>query len=172
MSMIPYQDFIAADGKDNIWKPRIYSVKTKKKEKFYCDDIICFDIEVCNFYVDPLGNVHSINDIFDLCSYKTDLIEECFTTWTAGCLPYIWQCSINDWVIYGRVLPDFMNLLKYIRKKVAGAETHIWIHNINYEYTFLREFIPFTDKFFTEARKPLKLERGQAFTKEKARKKA
>lgn len=158
MSMIPYNDFIVADEKDNIWKPRIYSVKTKKKEKFYCDDIICFDIEVCNFYVDPLGNVKSINYIFELCGYKTDLIEECFTTWTAGSLPYIWQCSINDWVVYGRELPDFMHILKYIRKKVAGAETHIWIHNINYEYTFLREIIPFTDKFFTEARKPLKLE--------------
>lgn len=157
MSMISYKDFIAADEKDTIWKPRIYSVKKKKREMFYCDDIICFDIEVCNFFVDPLGNAHCINDIFKLSGYDPKQIEECFTSWKAGCLPYIWQCSINDWVVYGRELPEFVNLLTYIRKKLGGAEAHIWIHNINYEYTFLREIIEFDDKFFTEARKPLKL---------------
>lgn len=155
--MIPYKDFIKADKKDNFWQPRIFERKTKKQTKTYCDDIICFDIEVCNFFVDPLGKPHSISDIFALCNNDVNKIDQCFTDWKAGALPYIWQCSINDWVVYGRELPEFKKLLKYIQKKVGDAETHIWIHNISYEYQFLREILTFTDKFFTEARKPLNL---------------
>lgn len=157
MAMIPYNDFIKADKKDNIWKPNTYERKQKKETKVYCDDIICFDTESCNFFVSPEGKVYSINDIFEMCNYDVPKIEECFQTFKAGALPYIWQCSINDWVLYGRELPDFKKLLKYITGKVDGAETHFWIHNISWEYQFLREILTFTDKFFTEARKPLNL---------------
>ena len=157
MSMIPFRDFICSDHYDNIWKPDIYERKKKKQTVQYCDDIICFDTESCNFYVDPEGKAHSINDIFRMCKNDCKKIEEIFTTWTPGTLPYIWQCSINDWVLYGRDLPDFRDLLEHIKKKLDGAEAHIWIHNISWEYQFLREFLTFTDKFFTEARKPLNL---------------
>lgn len=157
MAMIHYKDFISGDEKDNLWQPRLFETRKGKKLLTYCDDIICFDIEVCNFFVDPSGEVLSINDIFKRCGYDCEKIETCFTEYTAGALPYIWQCSINNWVLYGRELPEFVTLLKYIRKKVDGAEAHVWIHNINYEYTFLREIIKFTKKFFTEARKPLTL---------------
>lgn len=157
MDMIPYRDFIASDKQDNFWRPAIYKEKKRSKEYKYCDDIICFDMEVCNFYVDPAGNVLSINDIFKRAGYMPEKIEEMFKAYKPGALPYIWQCSINDWVLYGREFSDFMELLKYIRDKMEGAEAHVWIHNIAFEYSFLRELVPFTDKFFTEARKPLKL---------------
>lgn len=157
MAMIPYKDFIAADKKDNIWHPDTYERKRKKETKIYCDDIICFDTESCNFFVSQEGKVYSINDIFELCNYDVPKIEECFQTFKAGALPYIWQCSINDWVLYGRELPEFNNILKYIKEKTDGAETHVWIHNISWEYQFMREIMQFDDKFFTEARKPLNL---------------
>ena len=51
MSMIPYRDFIRDDQMDNFWKPDIYRVKKKRKWLYFCDDIICFDIEVCNFFL-------------------------------------------------------------------------------------------------------------------------
>ena len=164
MAMIPYKDFIKADKKDNIWKPDTYERKQKKETKVYCDDIICFDTESCNFFVSPEGKVYSINDIFELCNYDVPKIEECFQTFKAGALPYIWQCSINDWVLYGRELPEFKNILTYIKDKTDGAETHVWIHNISWEYQFIREIMTFTDKFFTEARKPLNLKQdGKEF---------
>lgn len=157
MAMIPYKEFIATDKKDNIWTPDTFERKRKKETKVYCDDIICFDTESCNFFVSPEGKVYSINDIFELCNYDVPKIEKCFETFKGGALPYIWQCSINDWVLYGRELPDFNNILKYIKEKTAGAETHVWIHNISWEYQFIREIMTFDDKFFTEARKPLNL---------------
>lgn len=160
MSMIQYRDFIESDKTHSIWNPRIFEMKKKKKIAKYCDDIVCFDIEVCNFFVSPDGKVYSINDIFKLCNYNAEKIEKIFSEWTPGALPYIWQCSINNWVLYGRELPEFNILLDYIRDKVGDAELHIFIHNINYEYTFLRETIQFTRKFFTEPRKPLTLNYG------------
>lgn len=157
MAMIDFRDFIANDKQDNIWRPILYTRREKGNIVYYSDDIICFDIEVCNFYVDPSGKVYSINDIFALCNNDPEKIEEKFTSFTAGALPFIWQCSINDWVLYGRDLPDFRDLLKYISDKIGGAELHIWVHNLSYEYQFIREWFTFTDKFFTEARKPLNL---------------
>lgn len=159
MAMIPYQDFLDADKRDKIWKPDTYERKLKKETRTYCDDIICFDTESCNFFVSPEGKVYSINDIFELCNFNVPKIEKCFETFKAGALPYIWQCSINDWVLYGRELPEFNNILTYITDKTAGAETHIWIHNISWEYQFMREIMQFDDKFFTEARKPLNLKK-------------
>ena len=69
MAMIPYRDFLEADKTDHIWKPDTYERKLKKETKTYCDDIICFDTESCNFFVSPEGKVYSINDIFELCNY-------------------------------------------------------------------------------------------------------
>ena len=157
MAMIGFRDFICSDRVDNIWKPDIFEVKKKKTSILCCDDIACFDIEVCNFFVSPWGAVYSISDIFKMCNNDVKKIEECFAEFKPGALPYIWQFSINDWIMYGRALPDFKYLLAYIQNKLNGAELHIWIHNISYEYQFLREILPFTDKFFTEARKPLNL---------------
>ena len=87
MSMIPYKDFIASDEKDNIWKPRLFEFKKKRKTFTASDDIICFDTEVCNFYVDPAGKVYSIKDIFKYCNNNPEAIENCFSEWTPGALP-------------------------------------------------------------------------------------
>lgn len=156
MAMIPYKNFIEADQRDNFYKPLVYTVKKRKKEYQYCDDIFCFDIEVCNFYYDPKSKkVYSINDIFEVCNYNPEKIEAMFDTLQPGALPYIWQFSINDWILYGRDLPEFLDVTKYLSEKVEGAAVQINVHNLSYEYTFLREHIKFTKKFFTDARKPL-----------------
>ena len=158
--MIPYKDFIRDDTRDNFWKPDIFRIKKKRKWIYFCDDIICFDIEVCNYFVSEEGKIYSINDIFKAAGYMPKTIEEYFDKCHAGALPYIWQCSIGDWVLYGRDLPEFLDLLKYIKAKTNGADTHIWIQNMQYEYSFLKELIKFDKKFFTEARDPLKVSTG------------
>ena len=156
--MIPWREFVESDKSDNFWKPKTFEVKKKNKKWNYCDDIICFDVETCNFFVDPeTEKVYSINDIFELAGFMPEKIEEYFEKFLPGCLPYIWQCSINDWVCYGREIEDFKEFADYIAQKTDGAETHIWVHNLSFEYgAVLREWVPFDKKFFTEARKPLK----------------
>lgn len=159
MAMIPYMDFIEADRRDHFWKPQIYEVKKRRKTATFCDDIITFDIETCNFFVDPETlDVYSIDDIFKLAGYDPKKIEEYFDAFDPGCLPYIWQCSIGEWVCYGREIEDFVTFVDYIDEKLEGAEAHIWVHNLSFEYgAVLREWFKFDFKFFTEARKPLKV---------------
>lgn len=158
-NMIPWRDFVDSDRRDNFWRPACYEVRKKRKTLNFCDDIFCYDIETCNFFVDPkTGKVYSINDIFELCGYMPEKIEECFENFLPGCLPYIWQASVNDWVVYGREEEEFKMFVDYIADKLQGADAHFWVHNLSFEYgAVLRELFPFTKKFFTEARKPLKV---------------
>lgn len=118
------------------------------------DDIIAFDIECCNFFIYK-ESVYSINDIFALCEYDAEKTEAFFDKCQPGALPYMWMLGIKDHIIYGRELPEFLEMLDWLADIIDDTPTDIWIHNINYEYSFLREVIPFDDVFFTDARKPL-----------------
>lgn len=126
----------------------------KGGKKYGCDDILCFDIEVCNYYVTPENEVLSIKDIFARCNYDLDAIEKYFDKVQPGGLPYIWMFGYNGRVIYGRDLEEFREFLYYLAPKF-DYETHIWVHNLAYEYVWLRELLEFQDVFLTEARAPL-----------------
>lgn len=146
--MITYEQYI----KNDMFRPQLDIIKKKK----ICDNIICFDIETCNYFV--LNNqVYSINDIIRICSHDIKRIEHFFDTAEAGAVPYIWQFCIDGTCVFGREMSDVTKLLKYISKKTKGYETHIWIHNIAFEYTFIQEYLHIEkeDIFFTDARKPL-----------------
>ena len=144
--MIWYEDYI----KDDLFRPDLVDIKRKK----LCDNIICFDIETCNYFVRN-NTAYSINEIMELSGYDIKKIEKFFDASEAGSVPFIWQFCIDGRCLYGRELPDVLTLLKYIREKTAGYQVHIWVHNLSFEYSFLQEIIKFENVFFTEARKPL-----------------
>ena len=146
--MIPYDKYI----KDDLFRPQLDVVKKKK----ICDNIICFDIETCNYFV--LNNtVYSINDIISICNHDIKRIEKFFDEAEAGAVPYIWQFCIDGTCIYGREISEVKKVLNYINKKVSGHECHLWIHNLQFEYQHIKEHLQIEpdDIFFTEARKPL-----------------
>lgn len=126
----------------------------KKRQTLYCDDIFCFDIEVTSYFIHN-GKVYGIKDAFEYCKYNDKATEEFFKNSEAGALPYIWQFSINDDIIVlGRELSDFPKLLKRL-DFLIGAKWVCFVHNLNYEYTFVREYLNIEKIFFTEIRKPL-----------------
>lgn len=144
--MIWYEDYI----KEDMFLPQLEIIKKKK----LCDNIICFDIETCNYFVRN-NTAYSINDILSLCNNDIKRIDDFFDKSSAGSVPYIWQFCIDGRNVYGRELPDMLKLLKYIIKKTKGYQAHIWVHNLSFEYSFIQELIKFDTVFFTEARKPL-----------------
>ena len=126
----------------------------KKHQTIYCDDIFCFDIEVTSYFVND-GKVYGIKDAFQYCKYDDKAVEEFFKTSEAGALPYIWQFSINDEiVVLGRELSDFAKFVERLNK-IINAKWVCFVHNLHYEYTFLREYLNIDKIFFTEVRKPL-----------------
>ena len=144
--MIEFQDYINRD----LFNPKLDILNRKK----ICDNIICFDIETCNYFVQD-NAVYSINDAIVKCGHNVKAIENFFETATAGACPFIWQFCIDGTCVYGREFKDVKKFLNYIWKKTKGYSVHIWVHNLSFEYVYLKELLKFKKKFFTEARKPL-----------------
>lgn len=132
----------------------------KGRKESYCDNIFCFDIETTSFFVKD-GKVYGIRDVFEYCKYDKKAVEEFFATCECGVLPYIWQFTIDgEIIVIGRELSDFPRLVAKINKQTGGARWVCYIHNLHYEYTFIRENFAFDKVFFTESRKPLYMDYG------------
>ena len=71
---------------------------------------------------------------------------------------YHWQFCIGDKVIFGRTWREFQNLLKYISDNMnLSSETRlvVWVHNLSFEFQFMRRFIHVEDGFFKDVNKPV-----------------
>lgn len=144
--MIPY----AGQLKDYKWN--IESVRNHHKKKVegvdnykhYNNSIITFDIETSSAWIDEHG---------DIIGYRKGMSEDYWNSLTPLCLCYIWQCSVDGTVYYGRELKDFLLLLKDIPSDI---ETIIYVHNLSYEFHFLADVLTWTDVFARTPHKPMK----------------
>lgn len=66
---------------------------------------------------------------------------------------YIWQCCINGQTYYGRYLHEFVEVLDMLNND--GWIQICWIHNLGYEFQFLRNIIKFDKVFARTRRKPI-----------------
>lgn len=72
---------------------------------------------------------------------------------------YIWQMCIEDKVVFGRTWNEWIELLdklKDIYKLSEKRKLVIYVHNLSYEFEFIRDFIKFSNIFATDKRKVLK----------------
>lgn len=118
--------------------------KRKKKETCYqyeSDDILTFDIEVTSAWLDEDGKIWN---------YEKNRSEKFWNNMKCLSLCYIWQFSYNHAVYYGRELKDFLYILDRLDR-----DTHfiIYVHNLSYEFQFLRNILQFKDIFAREAHK-------------------
>ena len=65
---------------------------------------------------------------------------------------YIWQFAINDTVIYGRTWPEFIQLLTTINECADHDRVIVYVHNLSYEFQFLKDIIRFDDIFAMDNR--------------------
>lgn len=75
---------------------------------------------------------------------------------------YIWMMGISDYVFYGRTWDEWKEALNIIIDSFGlSAEKHliIYVHNLAYEFQFIRKHLQWQKVFATEQRKPL-----EAFT--------
>lgn len=104
----------------------------KKKGGYHVYDIPCaFDIETSSF----IQNEHK----------------------QAIC--YIWQFAFNGYVFIGRNLEDFPKFLDVIIKEFEIDESnrlYIYVHNLSYEFQFIRYYFNWSDVFAVDSRKPIK----------------
>lgn len=112
-------------GEDN--DKHCYITKDKKS---YCTTIISFDIEVSSVLV----NEHKIG------------------------IPYIWQLAVQDLVFYGRTFSDIVGMFQDLAKIFNTNEKRrviIWVHNLSYEFQFIKKYFNWTEVFALDERRPL-----------------
>ena len=73
---------------------------------------------------------------------------------------YQWQFCFDDEVVFGRTWEEFTTLLSSLEKNLNLSLKHrlvIWVHNLSFEWAFMRNFLEYEDGFFLEERKPVKI---------------
>lgn len=117
---------------DNYEEKRKVVYKNKHRHNVKYINIPCsFDIEVSSF---ELGEVK--------CS----------------CM-YIWQFGMNGYAIYGRTWQEFDEVMAKISDHFNLGEYRrlpIYVHNLSYEFQFIRNHFDWLDLFAREARTPMK----------------
>ena len=71
---------------------------------------------------------------------------------------YIWTLNINGTTFYGRTWDQYLDTITYIVKAfgiTTSSRLIIYIHNFEYEFQFMRNWINWYDIFADDKRKPL-----------------
>ena len=112
-------------------------------------EILTFDIETTSIWnID--GRVTSYKDCYS---------EKQYNSAESKAFCYVWQFGIDDTVYYGRYLSELPKFLQKVKKACHGLSPIIWVHNLSYEFQFIREYLeniaPIT-VFARSERKPIK----------------
>ena len=80
---------------------------------------------------------------------------------------YVWQFQIEDYTVKGRTWEEYFSFLDVLRQSVSRIREDnklclnpflvIWVHNLQYEFSWLCGLYPFTNDecFFRDVRKPI-----------------
>lgn len=124
--------------------------KTIKNRNINIDDnIYTFDIETTSFLTYK-GEIHQ-SLFYDELSEKEQDLCNCYATM------YIWQFSINEEVYYGRTWEDFKDFLNMLENYIPEKKI-VFIHNLAFEFQFLKGEFEFENVFARKSRKPIKAE--------------
>ena len=73
---------------------------------------------------------------------------------------YHWQFCFENQVVFGRTWEEFQDLLKSLESHLNLSYKNrlvVWVHNLPFEWAFMRQFINYEEGFFREERQPLKV---------------
>lgn len=105
-------------------------ITTSNKKISYYNVPAAFDIEVSSFYADGQKNASM----------------------------YIWQFGIMNWVTYGRTWDEFIGFMELLHQVLGISENLrlvIYVHNLAYEWQFIRKLFKWDKVFLLEERKPV-----------------
>ena len=134
--MIYYKDYVYHN-------PIIVGKGTKKVD----NNIYSFDIETTS-YIKLNGKIYNASCYEDFIQKEKDLCE--FYS-----IMYIWMFSINDIVYYGRTWEELKEFWRWIDDYIPDKKI-VFIHNLSYEFQFLRSQFNFKDVFARTQRKVMK----------------
>lgn len=107
-----------------------FELTTSNKKIIYYNVPAAFDIETSSFYNDG----------------------------EKSAVMYIWQFGILNWVTYGRTWAEFKAFLNVLSKVLELDENRrlvVYVHNLPYEFQFMRKLFDWDKVFLLENRKPV-----------------
>lgn len=113
-----------------------------KKDK-YLNNIITFDIECSSAWLQD----------DQIITYEKGKDNDYWNSLEPVALCYLWQCSVDDVVYYGRTLETYRKLLDDLPE---GVHIIIWVHNLSYEFQFLCNILTWDKVFARLPHKPMK----------------
>lgn len=115
---------------------------TKFKHRVYHEnDILAFDIETSSLF--------KINNKWQSFDYSKD--NDFYKNVEKYSYCYLWAFSYNQKVYYGRSIKEFKNVLEILK---GDCKKIIWVHNLPFEFQFLRNI---TNNITVFSRKPHKV---------------
>ena len=133
------------------WKEYIGHIPDLKgKRKVYDNTIYTFDIETTSFLILNGKQIPAI-DYLKLTKIKQ---ENCIFMSNM----YIWMLGINENVYYGRTWNELYAFLLRIEHWGTNAKKTIFVHNLPYEFEFLRNKFKVKNVFARKSRKVIKFE--------------
>lgn len=121
------------------------------KKKLYDNTIMTFDIETSSYLILDGKQIPAI----DYLSLTKDKQERCI--YQANM--YIWMFSIGNEVYYGRTwehLDNFFNRIEFFSSYGMNLKRIVYVHNLSWEFQFLRNQFEFENVFARKSRKVMK----------------
>ena len=121
----------------------VRATKSKYRNRYCCDDVMCFDTEATNGFI-----INNKVVPFDYNNPKP--FKEC----EKHSLVYFWSFAINDNVYIGRELYNFVYFIQELHKW-CPFHKFIYVHNLSYDFNFLINIFKFDSVFARKTRHPL-----------------
>lgn len=120
------------------------------KRKKFDNTIYTFDIETTSYLILNNKQIPTI----DYLKLSKKEQEECIFMSNM----YIWMFSINDIVYYGRTWHELRGFLCRIDNWGTSEKKTVFVHNLAYEFQFMRNAFNFNKVFARKSRKTMKFE--------------
>lgn len=127
-----------------------FSTFTNKGD-VYINTQFSFDIETSSFFIDKDNNSISISEYEKI--IENNPKEE--KNYNKATVCYIWQFAINEDVFIGRTLEEYVIFIKLLKQKLLNKKIIVYVHNLSYEFQFIRKYFYWFDVFAIDNRKVL-----------------
>ena len=127
-----------------------HKVDIKGKRKKYDNTIYTFDIETSSYLILNNKQLNAL-DYADLS--KKDQ-EDCLFMSNM----YIWMFGINDQIYYGRTWEELKIFMLRIESWATDYKKYVFVHNLAFEFQFMRNVFKMKNVFARKSRKPIKFE--------------
>lgn len=127
-------------------------IGNSKGERFY--NVPCaFDIETTSFYRDTDGRAYTYEQMQRMQDGNGRKVKLEKTA-----IMYVWQFGINGYTIMGRTWGEFVTMMQTV-SEVLGLNDKlrliVYVHNLSYEFQFLRKWFEWQRVFSIDLRKPI-----------------